>query len=85
MAASTSIDAQIPAALALAKLSFSFAMEFLRKLPLILCLMSVVSRRRYFRVMITALVGIYVRTRTHSWTNYGYCSQNLIVSPIDKR
>lgn len=35
MAASTSIDAQIPAALALAKLSFSFAMEFLRKLPLV--------------------------------------------------
>ncbi|VDO04498.1 unnamed protein product [Rodentolepis nana] len=34
MAASTSTDAQIPAALALAKLSFSFALEFFRKCPL---------------------------------------------------
>ncbi|KAL5108440.1 hypothetical protein TcWFU_001101 [Taenia crassiceps] len=34
MAAATSSDAQIPAALALAKLSFSFAIEFLRKFSL---------------------------------------------------
>ena len=35
MAAATSSDAQIPAALALAKLSFSFAFEMLHKLPVV--------------------------------------------------
>nr|CDS21560.1 protein sel 1 1 [Echinococcus granulosus] len=48
MAAATSSDAQIPAALALAKLSFSFAFEFLRKFSLF---------RSFFGLFVTVTEG----------------------------
>ncbi|VDK40875.1 unnamed protein product [Taenia asiatica] len=48
MAAATSSDAQIPAALALAKLSFSFAIEFLRKFSLF---------RSFFGLFVTVSEG----------------------------
>lgn len=48
MAAATSSDAQIPSALALAKLSFSFAIEFLRKFTLF---------RSFFGLFVTVSEG----------------------------